>query len=102
MCKEDFCIDKDLICFSTVFPVHIVEHLRQIEITKFKGKKYEVKLVGYFLQHGKSLKKMTLHRAIEPLNSLKVATAYCHSENVPWTVRLRSKENWIGLRARKY
>lgn len=99
MCKEDFCIYKDLICFSTVFPG---EHLRQIEITKFKGKKDEVKLVGYFLQHGKSLKKMTLHRAIEPLNSLKAATAYCHSENVPWTVRLRSKENWIGLRTRKY
>ena len=66
LCKEDFAYTRTWnLLFQTVFPIHFVEHLRQIGIRKFIGEEDEIKLVEYILQHGKSLKKMTLYTVIE-------------------------------------
>ncbi|KAK7411574.1 hypothetical protein VNO78_03009 [Psophocarpus tetragonolobus] len=45
-----------------VVPLTFVEHLKEIEISNFKGGEIEFKMVEYFLKNGKSLEKITLDR----------------------------------------
>nr|XP_027122220.1 F-box/FBD/LRR-repeat protein At1g78750-like [Coffea arabica] len=59
--RNDFGGIKEFGCIlAEAIPICIVERLREIEIREFYGEEYEIKLVQYFLQNGKSLKKMTL------------------------------------------
>lgn len=54
-------VEKEFeLLFPEFMPKHSIEHLKEIEFTKFYEKHYEFKLVEYLLQNGKALKKMVL------------------------------------------
>lgn len=53
--KEDF---EALL--PQLIPMCSILHLKEIEIAKFNGKEYELKLVEYLLQNRQALKKTTL------------------------------------------
>lgn len=48
--------------FQEALPITSIEHLKEIEISKFKGDEHEFKLIEFLLKNGKSLKKISLVR----------------------------------------
>lgn len=72
--RNDFSGTKEFKCIlAEAIPICFVERLREIEIREFYGEEYEIKLVQYFLQNGKSLKKMTLCGVRQQSNTLSDA-----------------------------
>ncbi|KAL3518218.1 hypothetical protein ACH5RR_020807 [Cinchona calisaya] len=57
---------ESVLLFREVFPKCSIEHLKEIEFTKFSESECEFKLVEYLLQNGKALKKMMLGGSIKP------------------------------------
>ncbi|XP_071939708.1 F-box protein At4g22280 isoform X1 [Coffea arabica] len=95
--KNYFSKDEELnSVFHEALPLVLVECLKEIEIGNFKGEEHELKLVEFFLESGKSLKKMTLFgyagvslsKGLDRILSFKKCSDDC---------QIVSKEQWNWL-----
>ncbi|XP_027165753.1 F-box protein At4g22280-like [Coffea eugenioides] len=58
---------EEFSCFwPKTIPASFIQHLKEIEIERFRGQEDQFKLVEHLLENGKSLKKMTVGVVIKP------------------------------------
>ncbi|XP_071907336.1 F-box protein At4g22280-like isoform X3 [Coffea arabica] len=98
--KNYFSKDEELnSVFHEALPLVLVECLKEIEIGNFKGEEHELKLVEFFLESGKSLKKMTLFghagvslsKGLDRILSFKKCSDDCQIvSKAPWNWFFRS------------
>ncbi|XP_027150218.1 F-box protein At4g22280-like [Coffea eugenioides] len=92
-------VEKEFeLLFPEFMPKHSIEHLKEIEFTKFYEKHYEFKLVEYLLQNGKALKKMVLRGSLQPSSYDRIMSYMRCSEDCQIVVEERgSEEIWWML-----
>ena len=92
-------VEKEFeLLFPEFMPKYSIEHLKEIEFTKFDEKRYEFKLVEYLLQNGKALKKMVLRGSLQPSSYDRIMSYMRCSEDCQIVVEERgSEEIWWML-----
>ncbi|XP_027150211.1 F-box/LRR-repeat protein At4g14103-like [Coffea eugenioides] len=92
-------VEKEFeLLFPEFMPKYAIEHLKEIEFTKFDEKRYEFKLVEYLLQNGKALKKMVLLGSLQPSSYDRIMSYMRCSEDCQIVVEERgSEEIWWML-----